>query len=104
MHRCRSQWSWFAFVLAGATNLDFACLPELFPTRLRASGVGVGTAASRIGSRTLVGNTAEVLAAYRARLAVSTSLAQGQLEHRSIFTSADGLIVAPTHTDLFEAD
>lgn len=49
-------------------------------------------------------NTAEVLAAYRARLAVSTSLAQGQLEHRSIFTSADGLIVAPTHTDLFEAD
>jgi putative MFS transporter len=40
----------FAFVLAGSTNLDFAYLPELFPTRLRASGVGVGTAASRVGS------------------------------------------------------
>jgi putative MFS transporter len=40
----------FAFVLAGATNLEFAYLPELFPTHLRAAGVGVGTAASRIGS------------------------------------------------------
>jgi putative MFS transporter len=40
----------FAFVLAGSTVLDFAYLPELFPTRLRASGVGVGTAASRVGS------------------------------------------------------
>jgi putative MFS transporter len=40
----------FAFVLAAATNLEFAYLPELFPSRLRASGVGVGTAASRLGS------------------------------------------------------
>lgn len=40
----------FAFLLAAATNLDYVYLPELFPTRLRASGVGVGTAASRIGS------------------------------------------------------
>jgi MFS transporter, putative metabolite transport protein len=40
----------FAFVLAAAANLEFAYLPELFPTHLRASGVGVGTAASRIGS------------------------------------------------------
>jgi putative MFS transporter len=40
----------FAFVLAASTNLEFAYLPELFPTRLRASGVGVGTAASRVGS------------------------------------------------------
>ncbi len=40
----------FAFVLAVANDLDFIYLPELFPTRLRASGVGVGTAASRIGS------------------------------------------------------
>jgi putative MFS transporter len=40
----------FAFVLAAATNLEFGYLPELFPTRLRATGVGIGTAASRIGS------------------------------------------------------
>lgn len=40
----------FAFVLAGSTVLCFAYLPELFPTRLRAAGVGVGTAASRVGS------------------------------------------------------
>ena len=40
----------FAFVLAGSTDMDYAYLPELFPTSLRASGVGIGTAASRIGS------------------------------------------------------
>jgi len=40
----------FAFVLSAATNLELVYLPELFPTRLRASGVGLGTAASRIGS------------------------------------------------------
>ena len=40
----------FAFVLAGSTVLCFVYLPELFPTRLRAAGVGVGTAASRVGS------------------------------------------------------
>ena len=40
----------FAFVTAVAANIQWVYLPELFPTRLRASGVGVGTAASRIGS------------------------------------------------------
>lgn len=40
----------FAFVLAASTVMDFVYLPELFPTRLRAAGVGVGTAASRVGS------------------------------------------------------
>lgn len=40
----------FAFVLAAATDLVFVYLPELYPTRLRASGVGIGTAASRVGS------------------------------------------------------
>lgn len=40
----------FAFVLSAATDLELVYLPELFPTRLRASGVGVGTAASRVGS------------------------------------------------------
>ena len=42
--------AFYAFVLAAGTNLCYVYLPELFPTRLRASGVGVGTAASRIGS------------------------------------------------------
>jgi putative MFS transporter len=40
----------FAFVLAASTVMCFVYLPELFPTRLRASGVGIGTAASRVGS------------------------------------------------------
>ena len=40
----------FAFVLAAAVNLEFVYPPELFPTDLRASGVGVVVAGSRIGS------------------------------------------------------
>ena len=40
----------FALVLAAAVNLEFVYPPELFPTDLRASGVGIATAASRIGS------------------------------------------------------
>lgn len=40
----------FAFVLAAAVNLEFVYPPELFPTDLRASGVGVATAGSRVGS------------------------------------------------------
>jgi putative MFS transporter len=40
----------FAFVLSAAANLEFGYLPELFPTRLRASGVGFATAVSRIGA------------------------------------------------------
>lgn len=40
----------FAFVLAAAVNLEFVYPPELFPTNLRASGVGVAVAGSRIGS------------------------------------------------------
>ena len=40
----------FAFVLSAAANLEFGYLPELFPTSLRASGVGFATALSRIGA------------------------------------------------------
>jgi len=40
----------FAFVLSAAANLEYGYLPELFPTRLRASGVGLATASSRVGS------------------------------------------------------
>ncbi len=40
----------FALVLAAAANLEFIYPPELFPTEIRASGLGVVTAGSRLGS------------------------------------------------------
>ncbi len=40
----------FACVLSGASNLCYVYLPELFPTDLRASGIGMAIAVSRIGS------------------------------------------------------
>lgn len=40
----------FALVLAAAANLEFIYPPELFPTDVRASGLGLVTAGSRIGS------------------------------------------------------
>jgi MFS transporter, putative metabolite transport protein len=40
----------FAGVLSAASNLVYVYLPELFPTDLRASGIGLSTAASRTGS------------------------------------------------------
>jgi MFS transporter, putative metabolite transport protein len=40
----------FAGVLSAASNLVYVYLPELFPTNLRASGIGLAVAASRIGS------------------------------------------------------
>lgn len=40
----------FAGVLSAASNLVYVYLPELFPTRLRASGIGLAIAASRVGS------------------------------------------------------
>ncbi len=40
----------FAGVLSAASNLVYVYLPELFPTDLRASGIGMAIAASRIGS------------------------------------------------------
>lgn len=40
----------FALVLAAAANLEFIYPPELFPTEIRASGLGIVTAGSRIGS------------------------------------------------------
>ena len=39
-----------AGVLSGASNLVYVYLPELFPTDLRASGIGLAIAASRVGS------------------------------------------------------
>ena len=40
----------FAGVLSAASNLVYVYLPELFPTDLRASGIGLAIAASRTGS------------------------------------------------------
>jgi putative MFS transporter len=40
----------FAGVLSAASNLVYVYLPELFPTHLRASGIGLAIASSRIGS------------------------------------------------------
>ncbi|MBS0393293.1 MAG: MFS transporter [Proteobacteria bacterium] len=40
----------FAGVVSAASNLVYVYLPELFPTHLRASGIGLAVAASRIGS------------------------------------------------------
>jgi MFS transporter, putative metabolite transport protein len=42
----------FAGVLGAAVNLNYVYTPELFPTELRASGVGLAVAASRVGSAT----------------------------------------------------
>ncbi len=40
----------FAGVISAASNLVYVYLPELFPTDLRASGIGLAIAASRTGS------------------------------------------------------
>jgi MFS transporter, putative metabolite transport protein len=40
----------FAGVLSAASNLVYVYLPELFPTTLRASGIGLASAVSRVGS------------------------------------------------------
>jgi putative MFS transporter len=40
----------FAFILAASVNLEFVYPPELFPTELRATGVGLVVACSRFGS------------------------------------------------------
>ncbi len=40
----------FACILSAAANLEFVYPPELFPTHLRASGIGLAVASSRFGS------------------------------------------------------
>jgi putative MFS transporter len=42
----------FAGILSAASNLVYVYLPELFPTRLRASGIGLAIATSRVASAT----------------------------------------------------
>jgi len=45
-----SLFALFSAVLAAATNLEYVYTPELFPTELRASGVGLAVAFSRLGA------------------------------------------------------
>jgi putative MFS transporter len=40
----------FGLIINGAGNLEFVYPPELFPTHLRATGVGLAVAGSRIGA------------------------------------------------------
>lgn len=61
----------FAFVLSAAVNLEFVYPPELFPTDLRASGVGIAVAASRLGSAASTFLLPIVAAAYGMHIALT---------------------------------
>jgi putative MFS transporter len=65
----------FAGVLSAASNLVYVYLPELFPTDLRASGIGLAIAASRIGSAVSTFLLPIVVAAYGVRMALGTCVA-----------------------------
>jgi putative MFS transporter len=60
----------FAGVLSGASNLVYVYLPELFPTDLRASGIGLAIAASRTGSAVSTFLLPIIVAAYGVRTAL----------------------------------
>lgn len=60
----------FAGVLSAASNLVYVYLPELFPTDLRASGIGLAIAASRVGSAISTFLLPVVVAAYGVRTAL----------------------------------
>lgn len=65
----------FAGVLSAASNLVYVYLPELFPTDLRASGIGMAIAASRIGSAISTFLLPIVVAAYGVRTALGACVA-----------------------------
>jgi putative MFS transporter len=65
----------FAGVLSAASNLVYVYLPELFPTDLRASGIGLAVAASRIGSAVSTFLLPIVVASYGARTALGACVA-----------------------------
>lgn len=64
-----------AGVLSAASNLVFVYLPELFPTDLRASGIGLSSAVSRIGSAMSTFLLPVVVAAYGVRTALGACVA-----------------------------
>jgi putative MFS transporter len=65
----------FAGILSASTNLVYVYLPELFPTDLRASGVGLAIAASRLGSAASTFLLPIMVNAYGARMALSACCA-----------------------------
>ena len=65
----------FAGVLSAASNLVYVYLPELFPTDLRASGIGLAIAASRTGSAVSTFLLPIIMNAYGARAALGACVA-----------------------------
>ncbi|MGC1520367.1 MAG: MFS transporter [Steroidobacteraceae bacterium] len=65
----------FAGVLSAASNLVYVYLPELFPTDLRASGIGLAVAASRTGSAISTFLLPIVVASYGVRVALAACVA-----------------------------
>jgi putative MFS transporter len=65
----------FAGVLSAASNLVYVYLPELFPTDLRASGIGLAIAASRTGSAISTFLLPVVVAAYGVHAALRACVA-----------------------------
>jgi putative MFS transporter len=63
----------FAGVLSAASNLLYIYLPELFPTDLRASGIGVAVAVSRIGSAVSTFLAPILVANYGVRMSLSAA-------------------------------
>jgi MFS transporter, putative metabolite transport protein len=65
----------FAGVLSAASNLVYVYLPELFPTDLRASGIGLASAVSRIGSAVSTFLLPVIMSAYGIRFALGACVA-----------------------------
>ena len=65
----------FAGVLSAASDLVYVYLPELFPTDLRASGIGLAVAASRVGSAVSTFLLPVVVAAFGIRAALGACMA-----------------------------
>lgn len=65
----------FACVLSAASNLVYVYLPELFPTDLRASGIGLAIAASRTGSAISTFLLPSIVAGFGARTALGACVA-----------------------------
>jgi putative MFS transporter len=65
----------FAGVISAASNLVYVYLPELFPTDLRASGIGLAIAASRVGSAASTFVLPVIVVSYGARTALGACVA-----------------------------
>jgi putative MFS transporter len=65
----------FAGVLSAASNLVYVYLPELFPTDLRASGIGMAIAASRIGSAASTFLLPVIVASFGIKVALAACVA-----------------------------